>query len=64
MKHLKEFELITESDTYTYNKLQFIRKHIKDLRSLIRDVDWKRTTGGEMTDIITSLNNLSELIKK
>lgn len=38
MKYLKDFELITESDSQTYRKLQFIREQIRNITKTIRDV--------------------------
>ena len=64
MKHLEEFQLITESDNQTYKKLQFIREQIRNITKTIRDVDWKRTTDGEKLDIMDSLDNLVTLVKK
>ena len=64
MKHIKEFELITESDNQTYKKLQFIREQIRNITKTVRDVDWKKTTDGEKGDITNSLENLIDLVKK
>lgn len=64
MKHLKDFDLITESDTQTYRKLQFIREQIRNITKTIREIDWKKTTDGETSDIVISLDNLSSLINK
>ena len=64
MKHLKNFNLITESDTQTYRKLQFIREQIRNITKTIREIDWKNTTDGEKGDIIISLDGLSSLINK
>ena len=63
MKHLKDFELITESDSQTYRKLQFIREQIRNITRTVRDVDWNRTTDGEKGDIVDSLENLTSLVK-
>lgn len=64
MKYLKDFELITESDTQTYRKLQFIREQIRNITKTIRDIDWRKTTDGEVSDIRTSLDGLSSLINR
>ena len=64
MKHLKDFELINESDNQNYKKLQFIREQIRNITKTVRDVDWKKTTDGEKGDITNSLENLIDLVKK
>jgi len=63
MKHLEEFNLINESDNQTYKKLQFIREQIRNITRTVRDVDWSRTTDGEKSNIIDSLDNLTSLVK-
>ena len=63
MKHLQEFELINESDNQNYKKLQFIREQIRNITKTIRDVDWKKTTDGEKSGIVDSLDGLVTLIK-
>ncbi len=64
MKHLEEFDLINESDSQNYKKLQFIREQIRNITKTIRDVDWKKITDGEKTSISGSLETLVDLIKK
>jgi len=63
MKHLEEFNLINESDNQTYKKLQFIREQIRNITKTVRDVDWNKTTDGEKSDIVDSLDNLTSLVK-
>jgi hypothetical protein len=63
MKHLEEFNLINESDNQTYKKFQFIREQIRNITKTVRDVDWNKTTDGEKSDIVDSLDNLTSLVK-
>jgi hypothetical protein len=62
LPEMKE-NLLNESDTQTYRKLQFIREQIRNITKTIREVDWKKTTDGEKSDISDSLENLVSLVK-
>jgi hypothetical protein len=63
MKHLKDIELLNESDSQTYRKIQFIKEQIRNITKTIRDIDWNKTTINEKSDIKELLTNLSMLIK-
>lgn len=64
MKHLKDIDLLNESDSQTYRKIQFIKEQIRNITKTIRDINWDKTTINEKKDIEDSLEKLVFLIKK